>query len=233
MIAGDSRESEKGRGREEIFKSFCLYAVTDMKTPDESYLDKVRAAYEGGADIVQLRAKTFTDRELYRWGLKFRKIADEYGKLFFVNNRPDVAIAVAADGIHLGQDDLSLAAVREICRKAGVSPWIGKSTHRLDQALAAEAEDADYIGVGPIFSTPTKKDYPAVGLSLVRDVAQNVPVPFVCIGGIDLSNMDQVLEAGARRIAAVRAIFEAGDVYETTRKLRARIETFEKSHAGY
>ncbi|MBI3306800.1 MAG: thiamine phosphate synthase [Candidatus Omnitrophica bacterium] len=215
-----------------IFKNFRLYAVTDVKSPDESWFEKVRAAYEGGADIVQLRSKTLSDRELYHWGLKFRKIADEFGKLFFVNDRPDLAIAVSADGIHVGQNDFSTHVLREMFRQAGVSMWIGKSTHSMDQAIAAGAEGADYIGVGPVFSTPTKKDYIPVGLSLVRNVAENSGIPFVCIGGIDLTNVDMLLEAGAHRIAVVRAIFEAKDVYEATRKLRARIETFEKSHAG-
>ncbi|MBI3313324.1 MAG: thiamine phosphate synthase [Candidatus Omnitrophica bacterium] len=218
--------------KQEVFNHFCLYAVTDIKTPDESWIEKIRAAYEGGADMVQLRSKGLMDRELYALGLKIRKIADHYRRLFFVNDRPDLAIAVSADGVHLGQNDLPVRTVRELCRKAGISMWVGKSTHSLDQAMAAEAEGADYIGVGPVFSTPTKKNYTPVGLSLVREVLPNVQLPFVCIGGIDLTNVDSLLETGAKRIAVVRAIFDAEDIYDATRKLRARIEIFEKSHAG-
>ncbi len=210
--------------KKSVFENFKLYAVTDIKIPDPAILDKIEAAYLGSVDIVQLRSKTLSDRELVALGSKIRMIADHHRKLFFVNDRTDLALAVSADGIHLGQDDLPIASARAICAKAGAPLWIGKSTHNLGQALAAVHEGADYIGVGPIFETPTKPQTKAVGLELIRQLSAKVHIPFVVIGGIDQTNVDQVLEAGAKRIAAVRAIFGAPDVLEAARRFRHRLD---------
>lgn len=174
-------------------------------------LDKIDRAYAGGADIVQLRSKTLTDAALYRLGLKIRKIADRRHKLLFVNDRVDLALALGADGVHVGQDDLPVSVVRKMARAAKRRFWIGKSTHSLDQALSAARERPDYIGVGPIFSTPTKKLYTPVGLNLIRQIRNRVRLPFVVIGGINSLNITQVLQAGATRVAVVRAIFSAED----------------------
>ncbi len=214
------------RVKDSVFKEFKLYAVTDIQQVNLDVLDRIDAAYRGGADIVQLRSKTVSDSELYYLGLKIREIADRYAKLFFVNDRVDLACAVAADGVHLGQEDLPLARVKEICIRAGQHLWIGKSTHSLEQALSAEKEGADYIGVGPVFATPTKAHYPAVGTGLVSEVAKAVKIPFVPIGGINEQNMESVLKAGARRVAFVRAIFQNRSVYEATKRLREKIEKF-------
>lgn len=201
-----------------VFKNFRLYAITDLGDEDPAVFNKVEAAYRGGADIIQLRSKVLSDRALYRMGLRFRKIADQYRRLFFVNDRPDLALAVGADGVHLGQDDLPVAGVRGILK--GRKIWIGRSTHSLDQALAAAEEGVDYIGVGPIFETPTKPGYRPVGLRLIRQVKKKVRLPFVCIGGIDRHNVDQVLAAGALRIAVVRAVFGARNVFQAAKDLK-------------
>ena len=204
--------------KKSLFENFKLYAITDLREEEPEIFTKVEAAYRGGADIVQLRSKTLRDDALYRMGVQFRKIANRFRKLFFVNDRPDLAIAVEADGVHLGQDDLPLEAVRKILK--GRNIFIGRSTHNLTQALRAVKEGVDYIGVGPIFATPTKPAYPPVGLDLIREVKRRVRIPFVCIGGIDASNVCQLVEAGASRVAVVRAIFGARDVMQTTRSLR-------------
>lgn len=214
--------------REFVFENFRLYAVTDLKSDDPAILKSIDRAYQGGADIVQLRSKILPDAALYAIGLKIRKIADRRGKLFFVNDRIDVALAVFADGLHVGQDDLPVAVIRKLCRHCGRKLWIGKSTHSLAQARAAEREGVDYIGVGPIFPTPTKGQYKPVGLDLITQVRRQIRLPFVVIGGIDRSNIHQVLNAGAVRVAVVRALFSAEDSKHAAEELRRVIEGYTK-----
>jgi len=158
---------------------------------------------EGGASAVQLRDKEATDEELITVGKALRKVCDRFGALFIVNERIDVANAVGADGLHIGQNDLSIEVARQ---KIGKEKLLGISTHNLNQAQRAFQEGADYIGVGPIFKTPTKPDTPPVGISLIQEVKKNLPIPFVAIGGIDLSNIEEVLAAGAYAVAVVRAV---------------------------
>lgn len=207
-----------------VFKNFKLYAVTDIRAGDPEVLQKVEAAYRGGADIVQLRSKALSDAALYRLGIQWRKIADRFRKLFFVNDRLDLALAVEADGVHLGQEDLPLKAVKRIVRPGGQF-MIGRSTHNLSQALNAAREGADYIGVGPIFETPTKPAYHPVGLDLIRKVKARIRIPFVCIGGINPANLPRVLEAGAQRVAVVRAIFGAENVYAAAKEIREILDS--------
>lgn len=207
--------------RKSVFANFKLYAITDLQEEDADIFKKVEAAYRGGSDIVQLRSKALTDRALYRLGIRIRKIANRFHKLFFVNDRPDLALAVGADGVHIGQDDLPVAEVRKI---VGRNLWVGLSTHSLDQAIRGAKEDVDYLGVGPIFKTPTKPRYRPVGLALVKEVKKCVRIPFVCIGGIDQKNILRVLRAGAGRVAVVRAIFGAADVFRATRDLRKALD---------
>ena len=212
--------------KKRVFENFKLYAITDLREEDSAIFDKVAAAYRGGADIVQLRSKTLRDAELFRIGSRFRRIANRFRKLFFVNDRIDLALAVEADGVHLGQDDLSMEGVRKIVAPGRL--LVGRSTHSLIQALRAEREGVDYIGVGPIFETPTKPAYRPVGLDLIREVKQRVRLPFVCIGGVDRQNIHQVFEAGATRVAVVRAIFGASDPFQATQTLRKLIDEYEK-----
>ena len=146
--------------------------------------------------------------------------------MFFVNDRFDLAVALRADGLHLGQDDLPIAVVRKELLRAGIKMWIGKSTHEIQQSLDAQKEGADYIGVGPVFETPTKPGVASTGLRFVREASARVKIPMVMIGGIDLSNLSTVLRAGARRIAVVRALFAKEDSYEAARKIREKIENF-------
>lgn len=209
--------------KKSAFENFRLYAITDIRTPDRSILEKVDSAYRGGADIVQLRSRSVSDRTLYDFGLAMRRLADSHKKLYFVNDRVDIALATGADGVHLGQDDLPAAQAKDIRRKANADFWIGKSTHSLEQAIDAEKEGVDYIGVGPVYGTPTKPDYLPVGLELIAKVKAAIKIPFVAVGGIDQDNINEVQEAGANRIAVVRALFSAGDVYDAAKKLRDKI----------
>ena len=212
--------------KKKVFEDFKLYAVTDIQSESRDALKKIEDACRGGIDMIQLRSKTLPDQSLYELGLKIGKMAGHYRKLFFVNDRPDLAILLSADGIHLGQEDLGVSAVRKLAARSGVRLWIGKSTHRLGQALAAVKEGADYIGIGPVFATPTKPDYRPAGLEFIRQASGQVGIPFVAIGGIDDKNIDSVLTAGARRIAVVRAIFGAKNVCLAAQKLREKIENF-------
>ena len=200
-------------------QNFSLYAVTDLRSLGEDFAESVLAAYQGGVDIIQLRSKHLNDRELIEAGQILRICADRLGKLFFVNDRLDIALAVMADGLHLGQDDMPLAIARRLAERAGHPLLLGKSTHDLEQALDAEREGADYIGVGPVFATPTKPGRSAVGLELIQQVSRSVKVPFVAIGGIDANNVPEVVQAGASRIACVRAIFNGKDVYGAAKQL--------------
>ena len=207
------------------FKNFKLYGVTDLKTGGREELALVEAAYRGGTDIIQLRSKALSDQQLYNFGLAVRALAQKHKKLFFVNDRIDLALALKADGVHLGQDDLPIAAARKMSRDAKIPLWVGKSTHEIRQAKEAVKEGADYIGAGPVFATPTKPGYRPAGLEYIQKVARsNFRVPFVAIGGIDSKNIHQVLDAGAKRVAVVRALFNTGDTYASAKQLCEQID---------
>lgn len=206
--------------KDKVFDDFRLYAVTDLKNEGPEILTKIDAAYQGGTDIVQLRSKVLADAALIRLGLKVRKIAEKHRKLFFMNDRVDLALVTGADGVHLGQEDMPVCEARKLLWQAGRKIWIGKSTHTIKQALSAVREGADYIGVGPVFATPTKPHARSVGLQFVRQAAAKVRIPWVAIGGIDVSNIRDVAAAGARKVAVVRAIFGARDSESAARRLR-------------
>jgi thiamine-phosphate pyrophosphorylase len=176
----------------------------------------VASALRGGADVFQLRDKRAGDDELLRAAEIVRALCDEHGALFVFNDRPDLAVAANADGVHLGQDDM---AIEEARATVGPELLIGRSTHAPVQVDGAVG--ADYIGVGPIHPTPTKRWRPAVGLELVRYAAANAAVPFFAIGGLDQANLSEAVAAGATRAAVVRAISEAADPQAAARELRA------------
>lgn len=207
-----------------VFAEFSLYAVTDITTEGSDILKKIERAFRGGADIIQLRSKTLTDAALIRLSLQVNKISQHWQKLFFVNDRVDIALATGADGVHLGQDDMPVCVARKLAASVGRRMWLGKSTHNLQQARIAVSEGVDYIGVGPVFVTPTKAHAKSVGLRFVQQAARHVRIPWVAIGGIDLKNISNVLAAGASRVAVVRAIFEAGNTYSAARGLKNKLE---------
>lgn len=165
--------------------------------------DFAKKAIAGGADVIQLRDKKASDEELLRVAEKILSVTRPRGIPLIINDRLEVARLAAADGVHLGQEDASWSEARSLL---GESALIGRSTHNQEQALAAQAQGFDYIGVGPVYGTPTKPGAKAVGLDLVRFAAQNLDVPFVAIGGIDESNVRDVLAAGAKTVAVVRAV---------------------------
>jgi thiamine-phosphate pyrophosphorylase len=196
--------------------------VTDVLSivPDE--LSKLLAgAVAGGVDIVQMREKSMPEAELAVRARNAREQCHSAGALLIVNDYPGVALAAGADGVHVGQDDMPVAAVREL---VGPELLIGLSTHSPAQIDRVDAALVDYIGVGPIHATPTKPGRPAVGLELVRYAAANAPVPFFAIGGIDAGNLTDVRGAGASRVCVLRAISDAADPERAARELRARLD---------
>jgi thiamine-phosphate pyrophosphorylase len=184
-----------------------LYVVTGAREKFgdlEGFLDAILRA---GVDIVQLREKEWEAGDLIRWGKVFLDAAIRHEALFVMNDRPDVALAVGADGVHVGQNDLPVGFVREL---VGPEVLIGLSTHSRDQLRSASPE-ADYVCVGPIHSTPTKPGRTATGLALVRDAAERQRRPWFAIGGIDAQTLPPVVGAGATRIVVVRAVTQAVD----------------------
>lgn len=181
--------------------------------------DRLRAALRGGVDIVQLRMKDASDDAVLAAAADMREVCATAGVLFLVNDRPDLAMAAGADGVHVGQDDMPIAAAREV---VGEDRLVGISTHA--PADLAGVAGADYAGVGPVHATPTKPGRPAAGLDYVRHAAAHATLPWFAIGGIDPSNVREVLAAGATRIVVVRAITEAADPEGAARALRTAIE---------
>jgi len=196
-----------------------LYLVCDER--EEAFLE---AALRGGVDVVQLRMKDAAEPAILAAARRFRAVCAAHGALLIVNDRPDLAAAVDADGVHLGQDDMPVAAAR---RLVGDERLIGLSTHSPAQIDAAATAGVDYIGVGPVNETPTKPGRPAVGTELVRYAAAHATVPFFAIGGISPANLAEVRAAGARRVAVVRALTEAEDPERTARELRAGLTEVE------
>ncbi|WP_078552842.1 thiamine phosphate synthase [Bacillus alkalicellulosilyticus] len=210
-------------------KEFNLYAITGEEFhKDRDLLEVMEEAIKGGADIIQLRDKYSSKRDILAKAKALRKLTSTYGVTFIVNDHIDVALAVDADGIHLGQDDLPIEEARKI---VGPSKIIGISTHAIEEARAAEQQGADYIGVGPVFHTKSKVDVvDPVTTEYVKQVATEINIPFVAIGGIKLHNVDQVLAAGATRICAVSEIVGAKDIKGTCQAFLQKISEA-KNHA--
>jgi thiamine-phosphate pyrophosphorylase len=175
-------------------------------------------ALRGGVDMVQLRDKEASDDELLRAAAAFRRLCDEHQALFWLNDRPDLVREAGADGVHVGQDDEPVAAVRE---QVGPDVLIGLSTHSPEQFDAALRSEADQLSVGPVWETPTKAGRPAAGLDYVRyAAAAGGNAPWFAIGGIDAGNVSEVVEVGARRIVVVRAIRDSADPERAAAELR-------------
>lgn len=199
-----SLESELlGHHRHQQLLRSHTYLVT---MPSDNLLGVVEAALQGGVSLVQYREKATDDCIRLEIAQTLRELCHRYGALFIVNDRVDLALAADADGVHLGQQDLPIAVARQIL---GNQRIIGCSTTNPDEMARALAEGADYIGVGPVYATPTKPDKAAAGLDYVRYAAEHASVPWFAIGGIDTNNLADVLQSGAGRVAIVRAIMQA------------------------
>ena len=187
-----------------------LYGIVDLGyVKPDAVAEMTRALVEGGVELLQLRAKNFTPMEVERLARLIHPITREAGVPLVINDHPEIAAAIGSEGVHVGQDDLSVAETRRI---VGHSCFVGKSTHSLAQARAALEEGADYIGFGPLFATGTKPDYVPIGLQDIAEVGRIAIVPAFCIGGVNLKTLPQVLAAGAKRVVIVSAFLLADDV---------------------
>jgi thiamine-phosphate pyrophosphorylase len=204
------------RARERL-QSSRLYVISADAEP-AIQADVLCAAIDGGADIVQLRNKVSPAAALLAAARRIADHARGRGALFIVNDEPELVAPSGADGVHVGQGDGATALVRA---RLGRTALLGRSTHSLEQALAAEADGADYIGVGPVHETPTKPGRPAVGLELVAAVAARVGVPWFAIGGLHPGNVGPVIAAGATRVAVVRAVAGAPEPAAAAAELAA------------
>jgi thiamine-phosphate pyrophosphorylase len=196
-----------------------LYLITPDRAADQ-VVALARAVLRGGADVVQLRHKTLARSELLDLARTLREVTNQAGVLFIVNDHVDIALMAGADGVHLGPDDLSVGASRRLAPEGFL---IGASAWRPDTARSAVSGGADYIGCGPAFATPVKKDKGVIGPAGVAAVAAAVDVPVFAIGGIEESNVGQLTAVGVRRICAIRALADASDPEKAARRLRAML----------
>ncbi len=218
--------SDQGSERRARLQAARLYLVCPpmhgRSSEDARELpDLLRGASAGGVDIVQLRDKHVPDEVLIAVANAARALCERLGTLLIVNDRPLVAVEVGADGVHVGQDDMPVAEVREL---VGPDMLIGLSTHAPAEIDAVDPALVDYIGVGPIHETPTKPGRPAVGLELIRHAAAHATVPFFVIGGLHDGNLAAALDAGATRVCVLRAITDAEDPERAARTLRDRLD---------
>ncbi len=192
-----------------------LYGIIDL-----GYVEACNAAHiaaqmiKGGVDLIQLRGKNKLLGELVDLSAELHELAAKSSTPLIVNDHAEIARRVAVEGVHVGQDDDSIESVRE---KATREILVGKSTHSLEQARAAQREGADYIGFGPIFATPTKPDYAPIGLEDIRRVHAEVNLPIFCIGGINIDNLQSVIDAGAKRVVMVSALLKAHSIVDYAR----------------
>jgi thiamine-phosphate pyrophosphorylase len=187
-----------------------LYGIIDLSYIEAREVSRVaQAMVEGSVDMVQLRGKDRSIDELSEIAAGLHGITFASGIPLLVNDHPEIAKRVPVEGVHVGQDDESIASVRRSLER---KVWVGKSTHNLAQANAAQDEGADYIGFGPVFATPTKPDYQPIGLSDIRQVHKDVALPIFCIGGIKIDNLAEVIAAGAKRVVIVSGLLKAKDI---------------------
>jgi thiamine-phosphate pyrophosphorylase len=192
-----------------------LYGIVDFGYVEPSDAARVvEEMVQGGVDLIQLRGKGKSLDELARYAAWLHELTARFSTPLIVNDHAQVASHVPVEGVHVGQDDDSIEVAR---RKAGRQIVVGKSTHSMEQALAAQREGADYIGFGPIFATPTKPDYPPIGLTNIRRVHAEVSLPIFCIGGINIDNLQSVIDAGAKRVVMVSALLKAHSLVDYAR----------------
>ena len=205
-----------------------FYGILDLGYASaEDAPDAVSRMIEGGVDVIQLRAKNFSEEKIQETGERIVAITGQAGVPLIINDFSELVPAIGAQGAHMGQDDRNVADARWRAGRALAGevtpPIIGKSTHSVEQAVAAASEGADYIGFGPLFATPTKPGRAPIGLDEIRRVHELVSIPIFCIGGIKLENLSSVLKAGARRVVVVSAILQAPDIVKYCRDLKSQL----------
>lgn len=205
---------------------FKLYLITDRKQTKLPLPEAIRLALEGGVRSVQLREKDLPIRDLLALSRELRVITKEFNAKLFINDRVDVAIAVNADGVHLGHESMPVEAVRKI---VGKDMLIGVSTHNLEEAMAAESGGADFITFGPIFETPSKVKYGlSVGMEALKILNNKLEVPIFALGGIKSGNIVQVMGAGSAGVGMISEILTADDIRQTSHKIIEAISFIDK-----
>jgi len=214
-----------------ILSACHLYGILDLGYVTEADALRVTEQLcEGGVDLLQLRAKNYSEEKIQEIGERIAPVAERAGVPLIINDFPELVPAIGAQGTHVGQDDRAVADARWRAGRALAGevppPLVGKSTHSVAQAVAAEEEGADYIGFGPLFPTPTKPGRPAIGLDHIRRVHELVKIPIFCIGGIKLENLSGVLEAGAQRVVIVSEMLKATDIVAYCREVKSMVASF-------
>ena len=206
------------RSKERRLRSSKLYLILDKGSlKNRTPIKAAERAIAAGIDIIQLRDKHSSDKEIIGYGKSLKRIADSNGVLFIINDRIDICKILGADGVHLGQDDIPLKKARSALGKNKI---IGMSCHTLKEAMKAQNEKADYIAMGPIFKTSTKPTLKPRGLRLLKKVTKELEVPVVAIGGINKRNIRKVMGSGVDMIAAASAILKRKNIKEATGRLR-------------
>jgi thiamine-phosphate pyrophosphorylase len=191
-----------------------LYVLLDSRDSPEEFVRLAEQLVQARVHIIQLRAKNLNDRDLLARARQLRQLTRGTGTLFIMNDRPDLAVLAKADGVHVGQEELSVSEARRI---VGPEMLIGVSTHNIEQARQAVLEGADYIGLGPTFPSGTKTFSHFPGLDFLRQAAAEIRLPAFAIGGITRENLAQVMETGIRRVAVSSAVLNADDPTEAAR----------------
>lgn len=199
-----------------------LYGILDLGyvAPDAT-ISVATQMLEGGVEILQLRAKNLKVPKITEIARPLVPLCRSFGVPFIINDHPEVVVQSGADGLHIGQDDIFIDEARELI---GPDKIVGLSTHSILQAKSALKEKPDYIGFGPLFSTPTKPDYTSIGTSNIHEVHRIVDLPIFCIGGIKLDNLPEVLAAGAQRVVIVSGILKSGQIADYCRSCKAALQ---------
>ena len=192
-----------------------LYGIIDLGYVEVSDVARVaEQMIKGSVDLIQLRGKGKSVDELAGFAARLHELTARSSTPLIVNDHAEIASQLPVEGVHVGQDDDPIEVAR---RKAGRQIVVGRSTHSVEQALTAQREGADYLGFGPIFATPTKPDYPPIGLSDIGRVHAEVDLPIFCIGGINIDNLQSVIDAGAKRVVMVSALLKAHSIVDYAR----------------
>ncbi|WP_409200602.1 thiamine phosphate synthase [Methanobrevibacter sp. DSM 116169] len=197
---------------------YSLYLVTDER---ENFLEIIEEAIKGGVSVVQLRDKTSSTKDFYELAMKVREICYTADIPLIINDRIDIALAIDADGVHIGQDDMPCKVARRII---GNSRILGVSASTIEEAIKAESDGADYIGTGAVFPTSTKDDAPKITKNDLKSVVESVSIPVVAIGGIDLDNVEKLSETGIEGISVVSAIMDSIDPKLASELLKKEFE---------
>jgi thiamine-phosphate pyrophosphorylase len=212
----DMRDNLYKQRKMQIFNSAGLYLVTSTELSNAPTLEVLGMFLKAGGKLFQLREKTFSKEQLYETALEARKLADKYGAVFIMNDQVEMALAVGADGVHLGQDDMSVDEARKILGDGAI---IGVSTHDIEEAVKAQKDGADYINIGPVFPTQTKPHASVLGTDGLKYILPHVKVPFTFMGGIKEDNMNSLLKYKPAAVAMVTEITKATDIAKKTTSL--------------